>query len=74
MENVNSAADIALSKKTEWLRALEAIACGYPVRGEEDRYVVVENPYYQDNIDIGANPNIVIDVEEVRAIVRALAG
>lgn len=65
-------ADVALRKKTEWLRALEAIAQGYPVRGEDDRYVVVENPYYQP--DIGNDPNLVIDVFEVRDIVRALGG
>lgn len=65
-------ADIALSKKNEWLRVLEAIAEGYPVRGEQDRYIVVENPYYQE--DIGNDPNLIIDVEDVRNLVRALGG
>ena len=70
-----SPADVALSKKTEWLNALEAIADGYPMRVEiddYDKYIIVENPYYEE--DIGNNPNLVIVVGEVRAIVRALGG
>jgi hypothetical protein len=38
---------------------LVAIAEGYPVRGEHDRYVVVENPRYMP--DNGENPCLVID-------------
>jgi hypothetical protein len=67
-----SPADVALQKKTEWLNALDAIAQGYPVRGEQDRYIVVENPYFRE--DMGNDPNIVIDVEDVRALVKALGG
>lgn len=39
---------------------LTAIAQGYPVKGEHDRYIVVENPDYRE--ERGDNPNLVIDV------------
>lgn len=70
-----SPADVALSKKTEWLNALEAIADGYPMRVEiddDDKYIIVENPYYQE--DLGNSPNLIIQIGDVRAIVRALGG
>lgn len=42
--------------------ALRAIAEGYPVRGEHDRYVVVENPHFRE--DDGSDPNLCIDTYE----------
>lgn len=44
-------------------RALKAIAEGHPIRCEDDRYIVVENPAYRQ--DDGGNPYIVIDVVDV---------
>ena len=70
-----SPADVALKKKTEWLNALEAIADGYPMRVEvddDDKYIIVENPYYRE--EWGGNPNLVIQISHIRAIVRALGG
>lgn len=41
------------------VRALRAIAEGYPVTGMQDRWIVVENPAFRE--DDGADPNLVID-------------
>lgn len=46
-----------LAKQTAVLRA---IAEGYSVRGEDDRYVVVENPAFQP--DNGEDPSLVFDL------------
>ncbi len=39
--------------------ALRAVAQGYPIETQDDRYIVVENPKYQP--DDGSNPKLVID-------------
>jgi len=46
-------------------RALDAIACGYPVKGEDDRYIVVENPDGgPEGMALrGEDPNICVDLE-----------
>lgn len=50
------------------IKALRAIAEGYPVEGHEDRFVVVENPKYKP--DDGSNPLLAIDVDSLdKAIV-----
>lgn len=46
-------------------RPLQAIAEGYPVRAEQDRYIIVEDPDFQP--DNGSNPRLVIDI---RALTR----
>lgn len=52
----------------ELKNALKAIAEGHPIRCEDDRYIVVENPaFHQDD---GSDPYIVIDVTEVADTLR----
>lgn len=53
------------------LEALIAIAEGYPVRGEADRFVIVENPKFRE--DDGSDPNICIDTFELRDAARKMA-
>lgn len=48
---------------TELRRALVAIAEGYPIRCDKDRYIVVENPSFQE--DDGSDPFLVIDVRKL---------
>jgi len=50
--------------ETKLREALIAIAEGYPVRGEADRFVLVENPKFKE--DNGSDPNICIDTFELR--------
>ena len=45
------------------LLVLEAIAHGYPCHGEEDNYIVVENPQY--TIDNGKDPNLVLSIRRI---------
>lgn len=46
------------------LHVLTAIAEGYDVKGYNDRYIVVENPDF--NEARGDDPNLVIDIKEAR--------
>lgn len=46
-------------------KTLKAIAEGYMVVGEQDRYIVVSNPDFQE--DNGSDVNLVIDIEELRS-------
>ena len=68
----SSPADELLKNKTEIGKALRAIAEGYPVRGEQDRYIVVENPEFERNQDWGPNPNLVIDVYPILDLLRCM--
>jgi len=52
----------------EVLKALIAIAEGYSVRGEADRFVIVENPKFKE--DDGSDPHICIDTFELRDAAR----
>lgn len=45
------------------VRVLELIAQGYPVKGEEDRFILVENPKYRP--DNGANPYLVLNLPRI---------
>jgi hypothetical protein len=51
------------AEKRELLAALRAIAEGYPTRGEQNRYIVVENPEFIEGE--GSDPNLVIDTHTV---------
>lgn len=46
-------------------KALDAIACGYPVKVADDRYIIVENPNGDaEGVALkGEDPNICIDLE-----------
>ena len=48
---------------SELLKALRAIAEGYSVETEGERYILVENPAYRP--DSGEDPLLVIDIVEV---------
>lgn len=48
----------------ETIRALRAIVGGYHPTIHDERYIVVENPEFQE--DNGSNPNLVIDFEEAK--------
>lgn len=67
-----SPADVILQNKETIGKALRAIAEGYPVRGEQDRYIVVENPAYQDRQDWGEDPNLIIDTFPIFDLLRCM--
>lgn len=67
-----SAADYLLSNKRYILKALEAIAQGYPTSGADDRYIIVNNPDYQE--DGSHDPQLVIDTLMFREFVKRLEG
>ena len=48
----------------ETIRALRAIVSGYHPAIHDDRFIVVENPDFEE--DNGENPNLVIDFEEFK--------
>jgi hypothetical protein len=48
------------------VEALQAIAEGYPMRVEQDRYIVVENPSFAP--DNGAAPSLVIDTHALATL------
>jgi hypothetical protein len=48
----------------ETIRALRAIVSGYHPAIHDERYIVVENPDFEE--DNGENPNLVIDFEEFK--------
>lgn len=51
---------------TQWSnlkKTLKAIAEGYPIQVLDDRYIIVENPEFEE--DNGKNPNLLIDVQEL---------
>lgn len=54
--------------RRQFLKALRAIAEGYPVRGEDDRYIIVENPDYKP--DDGSDPNLLIDLHNLPEILE----
>lgn len=48
----------------ETIRALRAIVSGYHPTIHDERFIVVENPDFEE--DNGENPNLVIDFEEFK--------
>jgi hypothetical protein len=63
-------ADEILSRKTEIALALKAIAEGYPTKGADDRYILVENPTYQP--DDGSEPFLMIDIVPILNLLRCM--
>jgi hypothetical protein len=65
-------ADYLLRNKWYIVKALMAIAEGYPVSGADDQYIVVDNPDFQE--DNGQSPKLVIDVFMFRELAQRLDG